>query len=46
MNRVRLAFESTGNIDLRYGFRAVPLDVLINYAFDIIMTLRQGELGR
>lgn len=35
MNRVRLAFESTGNIDLRYGFRAVPLDVLINYAFDI-----------
>lgn len=35
MNRVRLAFESTGNIDLHYGFRAVPLDVLINYAFDI-----------
>ncbi|KAF7172649.1 hypothetical protein CNMCM5623_004799 [Aspergillus felis] len=34
ITRMRSAFESTGYIDLHYGFRAVSLDVLADYAFD------------
>ncbi|GFF34720.1 trichodiene oxygenase [Aspergillus udagawae] len=33
-SRMRSALESTGYIDLHYGFRAVSLDVLTDYAFD------------
>jgi hypothetical protein len=33
-SRMRSALESTGYTDLHYGFRAVSLDVLTDYAFD------------
>ncbi|PWY86892.1 cytochrome P450 [Aspergillus heteromorphus CBS 117.55] len=34
IERMREAFKSTGYIDLHYGFRALSVDVITDYAFD------------
>ncbi|PYH99944.1 cytochrome P450 [Aspergillus ellipticus CBS 707.79] len=34
VERMQEAFGSTGSIDLHYGFRAVSVDVITDYAFD------------
>lgn len=34
VSRMQSAFGTTGQIDLHYGFRAVLVDVITDYAFD------------
>lgn len=34
VSRMRRAFETTGQIDLHHGFRAISIDVITDYAFD------------